>query len=105
MKLTTKMIKQIIREEIEEAKKEKPSVKDIAKKLGAPVKEEQITNEGIENITPENIMLVLQALAKMGVELSPALLGGGIVAAAMKIKDAMQDQEVDDDPRFYDDED
>jgi len=99
------MIKDIIREEIEEAKKEKPSVKDIAKKLGAPVKEEQITNEGIENITPENIMLVLQALAKMGVELSPALLGGGIVAAAMKIKDAMQDQEVDDDPRFYDDED
>ena len=50
-------------------------------------------------------MLVLQALAKMGVELSPALLGGGVVAAAMKIKDAMQDQEVDDDPRFYDDED
>jgi len=50
-------------------------------------------------------MLVLQALAKMGVELSPAILGGGVAAAAMKIKDLMKDQEVDDDPRFYDDED
>jgi len=100
------MIKDIIREEIEEAKKEEPITLDqVAKKLGAPVKKEQVTNEGIENLTPENIMLVLQALAKMGVELSPALLGGGIVGAAMKIKDAMQDQEVDDDPRFYDDED
>jgi transcriptional regulator with XRE-family HTH domain len=101
------MIKEMIMEEIEEAKKDEPlSLDQVAKKLGAPVnEEEQATNEGIENITPENIMLVLQALAKMGVELSPALLGGGVVAAAMKIKDAMQDQEVDDDPRFYDDED
>ena len=106
MKLTTKMIKDMIREEMEQAKKEEPlSLKQVASKLGAPVKEEQTTNEGIENITPENIMLVLQALAKMGVELSPAILGGGIVGAAMKIKDAMKDQEVDDDPRFYDDED
>ena len=106
MKLTTKMIKDIIREEMEQAKQEDPlSLKQVANKLGAPVKEEQTTNEGIENITPENIMLVLQALAKMGVELSPALLGGGMVAAAMKIKDLMKDKEVDDDPRFYDDED
>ena len=105
MKLTTKMIKQIIREEIEEAKKEEPTLMDVAKKLGAPVKEEQVTNEGIENITPENIMLVMQALIKMGVELSPAILGGGMVAAAMKIKDAMKDKEVDDDKRFYDDKD
>ena len=104
MKLTTKMIKQIIREEIEEAKKEKPTTLDqIAKKLGVPNKD--IKKEGIENITPENIMLVMQALTKMGVELSPAILGGGMVAAAMKIKDLMKDQEVDDDPRFYDDED
>ncbi len=106
MKLTTKMIKDIIREEIEEAKKEKPlSLNQVAKKLGAPVKEEQVTNEGIENITPENVMLVMQALAKMGVELSPAILGGGMAAAAMKIKDLMKDKEVDDDPRFYDDKD
>ena len=106
MKLTTKMIKDIIREEMKKAKKEKPmTLKQVANKLGAPVKEEQVTNEGIENITPENIMLVLQALAKMGVELSPAILGGGVAAAAMKIKDLMKDQEVDDDPRFYDDED
>ena len=104
MKLTTKMIKQIIREEIEEAKKEKPTtLNQIAKKLGVPNKD--IKKEGIENITPENIMLVMQALTKMGVELSPAILGGGMVAAAMKIKDLMKDQEVDDDPRFYDDED
>ena len=102
MKLTTKMIKDIIREEMEKAKKEKPAtLNQIAKKLGVPDKE--VKKEGIENITPENIMLVMQALAKMGVELSPAILGGGMVAAAMKIKDLMKDQEVDDDPRFYDD--
>ena len=104
MKLTTKMIKDIIREEIEEAKKEQPlSLDQVAKKLGVPSKD--MKNEGIENITPENIMLVMQALAKMGVELSPAILGGGMAAAAMKIKDLMKDKEVDDDPRFYDDED
>jgi hypothetical protein len=104
MKLTTKMIKDIIREEIEEAKKEQPlSLDQVAKRLGVPSKD--MKNEGIENITPENIMLVMQALAKMGVELSPAILGGGMAAAAMKIKDLMKDKEVDDDPRFYDDED
>ena len=104
MKLTTKMIKDIIREEMEKAKKQKPVTLDqIAKKLGVPGKE--VKKEGIENITPENIMLVMQALAKMGVELSPAILGGGMAAAAMKIKDLMKDKEVDDDPRFYDDED
>ena len=103
MKLTTKMIKDIIREEIEKAKEEKPAtLNQIAKKLGVPDKE--VKKEGIENITPENIMLVMQALAKMGVELSPAILGGGLAAAAMKIKDLMKDKEVDDDPRFYDDE-
>jgi hypothetical protein len=98
------MIKDIIREEIEEAKKEQPlSLDQVAKRLGVPSKD--MKNEGIENITPENIMLVMQALAKMGVELSPAILGGGMAAAAMKIKDLMKDKEVDDDPRFYDDED
>ena len=102
MKLTTKMIKDIIREEMEKAKKEKPAtLNQIAKKLGVPDKE--VKKEGIENITPENIMLVMQALAKMGVELSPAILGGGMAAAAMKIKDLMKDKVVDDDPRFYDD--
>jgi hypothetical protein len=111
MRLTTKLLKDIIKEELDNMSEDTSLEEEIeenkdAIELGAPVnEEEQATNEGIENITPENIMLVLQALAKMGVELSPALLGGGVVAAAMKIKDAMQDQEVDDDPRFYDDED
>ena len=106
MKLTTKMIKDIIREEIEQAKNEQQptTLNQIAKKLGAPVKEEQVTNEGIENITPENIMLVMQALAKMGVELSPAIIGGAGVAGAAKIKDLMKDEEVPDDPRLYDDQ-
>ena len=97
MKLTTKMIKDLIKEEIEEAKKE-PTLKDVAEKLGVPMKEEeQVTTEGLENITPENIMLVLQALAKMGVELSPAALGGGVAAAALKIKDAKQNKNADGD--------
>jgi len=68
MKLTTKMIKDLIREEIEEANKERPSVKDIAKKLGAPVKEEQVTNEGIEHLadlTPEQIEVLLNGFKNL----------------------------------------
>jgi len=94
MRLTTKLLKQIIKEELDNMTEKENPIIAVADAVGVPMEEEQVTNEGIENITPENIMLVLQALAKMGVELSPALLGGGVVAAAMKIKDAMQDQEV-----------
>jgi hypothetical protein len=111
MRLTTKLLKDIIKEELdnmsedtsleEEIEENKDAIVMAAKAVGVPKE----LDEGIENITPENIMMVLQALMKMGVELSPAILGGGALATAMKIKDAMKDQEVDDDPRFYDDED
>ena len=102
MRLTTKLLKEIIKEELdnmaeamspeEEVEENKDAIVMAAKAVGVPKE----LDEGIENITPENIMLVLQALAKMGVELSPAILGGGVLATAMKIKDAMKDQEDED---------
>ena len=45
MKLTTKMIKDIIREEVQKANKERPSVEEIAKKLGAPVKNQEVDDD------------------------------------------------------------
>lgn len=68
MKLTTKMIKDLIKEEFEEAKKKKPSVKDIAKKLGAPVKEEQVTQEAFEHLadlTPEQVEMLKDGIMNL----------------------------------------
>jgi len=68
MKLTTKMIKQIIREEIEEASA-KPSIETIAKKLGAPVeKEEEVTQEAFEHLaelTPEQMAMLKDGLMNL----------------------------------------
>ena len=68
------------------------------------VTEEQEVSEGMENITPENIMMVIDALQQMGVELSPALAGGGLMGVAMKAKDMLSGEEVMDDPQYYNDE-
>ena len=66
--------------------------------------EEQEVSEGMENITPENIMMVIDALQQMGVELSPALAGGGLMGVAMKAKEMLSGEEVMDDPQYYNDE-
>jgi hypothetical protein len=42
--------------------------------------------EGFENITPENIQLVLQALKQIGVNFAPAIVGLGAFEAARLIK-------------------
>jgi len=62
------MIKQIIREEIEEASA-KPSIETIAKKLGAPVeKEEEVTQEAFEHLaelTPEQMAMLKDGLMNL----------------------------------------
>ena len=71
MKLTTKMIKQIIREEIEEATKDKQplTLDQVAQKLGAPIKkEEQVTQEAFEHIaelTPEQMVMLKDGLMNL----------------------------------------
>lgn len=102
------MIKDLIREEIEEAKKEEPTLKDVAKKLGVPMKEEQVTTEGLENLDPQ---VIADLMAKLVHELWPAIAGGAATAAAtsddvkQKVKDFFVGSDVADDPRLYDDED
>ena len=92
MKLTTKILKEMIAQELSTMKETEE------------VTEEQEVSEGMENITPENIMMVIDALQQMGVELSPALAGGGLMGVAMKAKDMLSGKEVMDDPQYYNDE-
>jgi len=68
MKLTTKMIKQIIREEIEEAAKEEQSltIDQVAQKLGVPNKD--IKKEGVEHLaelTPEQMTMLKDGLMNL----------------------------------------
>ena len=90
MKLTTKMIKDIIREEIEEAKKEKPlSLNQVAKKLGAPVKEEQVTQEAFEHIadlSPEQMAMLKDGLMNL---IQVAGSAGGLMVMLDKIGQEM----------------
>ena len=90
MKLTTKMIKDIIREEIEEAKKEKPlSLNQVAKKLGAPVKEEQVTQEAFEHIadlSPEQMVMLKDGLMNL---IQVAGSAGGLMVMLDKIGQEM----------------
>ena len=92
MKLTTKILKEMIAQELSTMKE------------AEEVTEEQEVSEGMENITPESIMMVIDALQQMGVELSPALAGGGLMGVAMKAKEMLSGEEVLDDPQYYNDE-
>jgi len=84
------MIKQIIREEIEEAKKEEPTLMDVAKKLGAPVKEEeQVTNEAFEHLaelTPEQMAMLKDGLMNL---IQVAGSAGGLMIMLDKIGQEM----------------
>ena len=92
MKLTTKILKEMIAQELGTMKETEE------------VTEEQEVSEGMENITPESIMMVIDALQQMGVEFAPALAGGGLMGVAMKAKDMLSGEEVMDDPQYYNDE-
>jgi len=84
------MIKDIIREEIEEAKKEKPlSLNQVAKKLGAPVKEEQVTQEAFEHIadlSPEQMAMLKDGLMNL---IQVAGSAGGLMVMLDKIGQEM----------------
>ena len=93
MKLTTKILKEMIAQELSTMKE----TEELA--------EEQEVSEGMENITPENIMLVINALQQMGVEFAPVLAGAGLVGVAAKAKEMLAGGgEVMDDPQYYNDE-
>ena len=74
MKITKSQLKQIIKEELESI---------------APVE------EGIENITPENLEILMKAVQHFATQpaVTGALATGGLVAAIAKIKDLMQSGE------------
>lgn len=74
-----------------------------------PMADSEITNpeleEGIENLTPENLQLAIDMLIKMSQEFAPVIAGTGLLAAAMKAKEMLAGgEEVIDDPQYYDDE-
>ena len=93
MKLTTKMIKNIIREEIEEAKKEDEqdlTLGQVAKKLGVPMKEEeQVTQEAFEHIaelSPEQMAMLKDGLMNL---IQVAGSAGGLMIMLDKIGQEM----------------
>lgn len=74
-----------------------------------PMSDDDITNpeleEGLENLTPENLQLAIDMLVKMSQEFAPVIAGSGLLAAAMKAKEMLAGgEEVIDDPQYYDDE-
>ena len=107
----------MIKEEMEEAYKRSPEAQarmdSLVKKARKSVKRDRhnsrpmadsdITNpeleEGIENLTPENLQLAIDMLVKMGQEFAPVIAGSGLLAAAMKAKEMLAGgEEVLDDP-------
>lgn len=92
MKLTTKMIKQIIREEIEEAKKEEQSLTldQVAQKLGVPKKqEEQVTQEAFDHLaelSPEQMVMLKDGLMNL---IQVAGSAGGLMIMLDKIGQEM----------------
>lgn len=87
MKLTTRLLKRMIKEEMDD------------------LTQEQQVDEGIENLTPENLQLAIDMLVKMSQEFAPVIAGSGLLAAAMKAKEMLAGgKEVIDDPQYYDDE-
>ena len=91
MKLTTKMIKNIIREEIEEAKKEEEqslTLDQVAQKLGVPMKEEeQVTQEAFEHIaelSPEQMAMLKDGLMNL---IQVAGSAGGLMIMLDKVAD------------------
>jgi len=100
----------MIKEELGNMTEEKSPIISVADAVGAPIgaskKEEQI-EEGLENLTPENLQMAIDLLVKMSQEFAPVIAGSGLLAAAMKAKEMLvgADEEVDTRDDLYDDED
>ncbi len=65
MKITKARLKQIIKEEVE------------------------LANEGLENLTPENMQIALEALKQVAVNFSPALAAAIAAGAYSGLKDRL----------------
>ena len=76
----------------------------IKEEMEDRTQEEQV-EEGLENLTPENLQMAVDMLIKMSQEFAPVIAGSGLLAAAMKAKEMLAGgEEVLDDPQYYDDE-
>ena len=76
----------------------------IKEEMDNITQEEQV-DEGLENLTPENLQMAVDMLIKMSQEFAPVIAGTGLLAAAMKAKEMLAGgEEVLDDPQYYDDE-
>jgi|TARA_R100000081_G_C4734305_1_gene125187 hypothetical protein len=107
MKLTTKLLKEMIKEELGNIAENENPILQVANAVGVPkrIEEEQI-EEGLENLTPENLQMAIDMLIKMSQEFAPAIAGSGLLAAAMKAKEMLAGgEEVDTRDDLYDDED
>tara|TARA_X000001388_G_scaffold18165_2_gene11472 strand:+ start:2505 stop:2828 length:324 start_codon:yes stop_codon:yes gene_type:complete len=107
MKLTTKLLKEMIKEELGNMTENNNPILQVAKAVGVPkrIEEEQI-EEGLENLTPENLQMAVDLLVKMSQEFAPVIAGSGLLAAAMKAKEMLAGaEEVDTRDDLYDDED
>ena len=109
MRLTTKLLKQIIKEELDNMTEEKSPILDVANAVGAPIgapkKEEQI-DEGFEaleylnSLEPQELQAITSYIVKM-------LAGGAAAIGGLVAADAATDGGEKVDPRddLYDDED
>jgi hypothetical protein len=105
MRLTTKLLKEIIKEELDNMTEKESPIIAVADAVGVPMEEEQI-EEGLENLTPENLQMAVDMLIKMSQEFAPVIAGTGLLAAAMKAKEMLAGaEEVDTRDDLYDDED
>ena len=107
MKLTTKLLKEMIKEELGNMTENENPILQVAQAVGVPkrIEEEQI-DEGFENLTPENLQMAVDMLIKMSQEFAPVIAGSGLLAAAMKAKEMLAGaEEVDTRDDLYDDED
>ena len=97
----------MIKEELGNITENENPILQVANAVGVPkrIEEEQI-EEGLENLTPENLQMAIDMLIKMSQEFAPAIAGSGLLAAAMKAKEMLAGgEEVDTRDDLYDDED
>tara|TARA_A100001515_G_scaffold144156_2_gene147380 strand:- start:466 stop:783 length:318 start_codon:yes stop_codon:yes gene_type:complete len=105
MKLTTKLLKEIIKEELNNMTENESPILQVAKAVGVPQKGEEL-NEGFEaldylsNLPPEQLEAIISYVVKM--------IGGGAAAiGGLVAADAATDggEKVDTRDDLYDDED
>ena len=82
MKITKDRLKQLIEQEV------KTLLEDEEEQAGM--------QEGIENITPENLALAMEALKQVAINFSPALAGAIAAGAYAQLKDKVSKPDAED---------